>query len=78
MAVINNMFESPVDFSLYVENQALLTHSSCLETLIRIIEECDFDVEKVKPMLSGSLLDKLKQDYVELGMLPREKNILEF
>lgn len=73
----NNMFDSAVDFSQYVENRAYQDKATILETLIKIIEDCDINIDKIKPMLSDSLRDKLKKDFVECGMLKREKNLSE-
>jgi hypothetical protein len=71
----NTMFDSAVDFSQYVENQAYKNHSTILETLIKIIEECDINIEKIKPMLSDSLRDKLRKDFVDCGMLKRGNDL---
>ena len=74
----NTLFDSSVDFSQYVENQAYANRSTVLETLLKIIDEYDFDIEKIKPMISNSLRDKLKVEFMEKGMIKRESSLLDF
>ena len=71
-------FNSAVEFSQYIEIRAKNEKATVLETLVAFIEEYEIEPEKVKNLISESLKNKLKMEYIDLGMLKREKTLSDF
>ena len=68
-------FNTAVEFSQYIETRAKADRATVLETLVTFIEEYEIEPEKVKNLISDSLRNKLRMDYIDLGMLRREKTL---
>ena len=68
-------FNTEVEFSQYIETRAKADRATVLETLVTFIEEYEIEPEKVKNLISDSLRNKLRMDYIDLGMLRREKTL---
>ena len=68
-------FNMAVEFSQYIETRAKADRATVLETLVTFIEEYEIEPEKVKNLISDSLRNKLRMDYIDLGMLRREKTL---
>ena len=68
-------FNTAVEFSQYNETRAKADRATVLETLVTFIEEYEIEPEKVKNLISDSLRNKLRMDYIDLGMLRREKTL---
>lgn len=73
------IFTSPIEFSLHVEQEAVKNSQTVLESLLNVANTYDIEIEDLKPLLSESLIQKLRKDYENLGLLPKEKtNVLDF
>lgn len=68
-------FNTAVEFSQYIETRAKADRATVLETLVTFIEEYEIEPEKVKNLISDSLRNKLRMDYIDLGMLRRERTL---
>jgi ethanolamine utilization protein EutQ (cupin superfamily) len=64
--IIKEKFNTPNDFSLYIEKRANLECSTCLDTIVSYCSEVDIDVESVKKMINKSLKEKLHKEAIEL------------
>lgn len=71
-------FNSAVDFSLYIENRARTEGDSLIETLIAFCDEYNIDVTRIKNLISKSLYDKLKNEFVERGMIQEGETLDSF
>lgn len=71
-------FNSAVDFSLYIENRAKTEGDSLIETLIAFCDEYNIDVTRIKNLISKSLYDKLKNEFVERGMIQEGETLDSF
>lgn len=71
-------FNSAVDFSLYIENRARNEGDSLIETLIAFCDEYNIDVTRIKNLISKSLYDKLKNEFVERGMIQEGETLDSF
>ncbi len=74
----SQIFKDPVEFSLFIETKARDDKSTCLETLIAFLEDKDIEVDKIRNLLSQSLQDKLRQDFVETGMIGNQNTLDSF
>lgn len=70
-------FETPSQFSLYIEQLALAKKMTLLETILEYCEENYIDPEDLKTMINKTLKDKLEKDLQNLGMLPKHTNLDE-
>lgn len=70
-------FGSAVEFSQFIETRAKNDKSTVLEALVAFIEEHEIEPEKIKSLVSDSLRNKLKTDFIELGMLKKESSLSE-
>lgn len=75
---VQQIFKDPIEFSMYIEEKANRSGQTCLETLIEFLEDKDIEVEKIKNHLSQSLQDKIRQDFVDLGMIRPNNTLNEF
>ena len=75
---IQHVFKDPIDFSMYIEEKAQENDQTCLETLIEFLEDKEIEIEKIKNHLSQSLQDKIRQDFVDLGMIRANTTLNEF
>ena len=75
---IQHVFKDPIDFSMYIEEKANENDQTCLETLIEFLEDKEIEIEKIKNHLSQSLQDKIRQDFVDLGMIRANTTLNEF
>lgn len=75
---IQHVFKDPIDFSMYIEEKAKENGQTCLETLIEFLEDKEIEIEKIKNHLSQSLQDKIRQDFVDLGMIRANTTLNEF
>ena len=71
-------FNSAVDFSLYIETRARDEGDSLIETLIAFCDEYNIDVTRIKNLISKSLYDKLKNEFVERGMIQEGETLDSF
>lgn len=71
-------FNSAVDFSLYIENRARDEGDNLIETLIAFCDEYNIDVTRIKNLISKSLYDKLKNEFVERGMIQEGETLDSF
>lgn len=66
-----------VEFSQYIEEVALKEHRTALSVLVEYIEENGIPDDKIKALLSRSLLETLRKNYEDLGLLTPDKNSLK-
>lgn len=71
-------FSTATEFSQYIESRSSNENMTVLETLVEFIEEYEIEPEKIKNLISDSLKNKLKMEYIDLGMLKREKTLSDF
>ena len=71
-------FTSAVDFSLYIETRAKSENESLIDTLITFCDEYNIDVSRIKNLISKSLYDKLRSEFVEKGMIQEEETLDSF
>ena len=71
-------FASAVDFSLYIETRAKKEGESLINTLITFCDEYNIDVSRIKNLISKSLYDKLRNEFVEKGMIQEEETLDSF
>lgn len=71
-------FTSAVDFSLYIETRAKAEGESLIDTLIAFCDEYNIDVSRIKNLISKSLYDKLRNEFVEKGMIQEEETLDSF
>jgi len=71
-------YETPNDFSQFIEQEALSKNQTCFDTLL---EYCVFNAiepEDIKKMISPSLKDKIEVEVRRENKLPKETaNALE-
>ena len=72
------VFESDLDFSQYIEKEAIEKNSNVLDVLIDFIEENMIDPEKIKPLIAESLKQKLKIEFIDRGMLQGSPSLGKF
>ena len=70
------MFKSPQEFSLHIEQMALVENQTCTETLIQYCDEKGIEFEDIARMISPSLKGKLQNEMISNGLLP-EQSVLE-
>lgn len=75
---IQQVFKDPIEFSMFIEEKAKENDQTCLETLIEFLEDKEIEIEKIKNHLSQSLQDKIRQDFVDLGMIRANTTLNEF
>lgn len=63
------VFKTANEFSQFIEQKAHDSGQSVLQVLIEYIEENEVDEDKIKPMISRSLYDKLWKCYIDLGLI---------
>lgn len=70
------MFQTPNEFSLYIENLVLndksLTH---VDAILKYCSENQIDEEDVKPLVNKSLTGKLKEDFTEMRFFKRDTGL---
>ena len=71
-------FNSAVDFSLYIETRAKEDGEGLIETLITFCDEYNIDVARIKNLISKSLFDKLKSEFIEKGMIQEGETLDSF
>lgn len=74
---IKTFFSGPSEFSIYIETQAIESGESVLDTLLEYMAETGVDAQRIKHLLSPPLIEKLRADFVERGMLKGESATLD-
>jgi len=64
------------NISLKIEDFVLSNNTSYLEGVLLFCEENDIDPEELSKSLSKSLQDKLKQDFIDSGYLPKVGTVI--
>ena len=72
------IFKEASEFSQYIELKAYKDDVTCLDALVEFINDRDIDVEKIKNLVSPSLRDKLRENFIERGMLRPEQTLNDF
>lgn len=63
------IFENNVKFSMAIEELAEKNHESVIDTLLEFMDEHMLEAEDVKKYLTDSLKEKLRQEFIERGMM---------
>lgn len=71
-------FANATEFSQYIESRSKDENLTVLETLVSFIEDYEIEPEKIKNLISESLKNKLQVEFIDLGMLRREKTLSDF
>lgn len=71
----NKLFKTANDFSYYIESQAVSRREECYTVLIEYCEMNGVDYEKLSPMISEQLKNKLAIEFADMGMLPKTSTI---
>ena len=71
----SDMFNTINEFSIHIETKAKEMRLSVIDTILHYCEEHLLDVTDVVPMLNRSIKDKLEQEYISSGMLPKKTTI---
>ena len=66
------------EFSQFIETKAYKDNVTCLEALVEFIEDKEVDIEKIKNLISPSLRDKLRENFIDRGMLRPEQTLNDF
>ena len=75
---LKKIFKSDIEFSEYIENLALSQRATVLDTLIMFCEENGVEPERIRTMVSQSLRDKLRVNFVDRGLLKAESSLDSF
>lgn len=76
--IITKKFNTPSEFSQYIERRAVHTKTSCMDVLLEYCEKNQIEIESVKKLLSVSLLEKVQVEAQELNLLKVKSNKLPF
>lgn len=71
-------FNSAVEFSQYIETRANKDGDSLIETLLTFCDEYNIDVSRIKSLISKSLYDKLRCEFVDRGMIQETQTLDKF
>jgi hypothetical protein len=69
------MFNTINEFSIFIESKAKVMKISIIDTLLEYCEEHLLEITDIVPMLNRSIKDKIEQEYIDSGMLPRKTTI---
>lgn len=72
------IFQDPNEFSIYIESIAKERHMTCLEVLVDFIETRNIEIESLVDIISPSLRDKLRLDFIEAGLMKSQNTLTEF
>lgn len=76
--VEQQIFQDPNEFSIYIESIANERHITCLEALVDFIESKDVDIEVIADIISPSLRDKLKENFIDIGLMKSQNTLTDF
>lgn len=74
----NKIFKEASEFSQFIETKAFQDNVTCLEALVEFIEDKEVDIERIKNLISPSLRDKLRENFIDRGMLRPEQTLDDF
>lgn len=66
-----DMFDTPNEFSIYIEKTAIENGISYLEAILEYCENHMLEPSDVAPMINESLKGKLEVNYQDLNYLPK-------
>lgn len=78
LADIGKEFDNSNEFSMYIEDLSKKENITCLEALVDYANQSDLDVEDLAEYVNDSLKSKLYQNYVDLGMIKKNKALSNF
>lgn len=64
-------FQTPTEFSMYIENHAVQNEMTYLEAIMEYCEDHLIDPSDIATKITKSLKSKLEENYRELNYLPR-------
>ena len=67
--LITKKFKTSSQFSQFIEKEAVLSKSSCIDILIDYCVKNDIEIESVNKLLSSSLKQKLEVEAQDLNLL---------
>lgn len=65
------MFESPNEFSLFIETSAIEKNITVVDALLQYCEDNYIEPEEITKLINRSLKDKLEINFVEMNFLPK-------
>jgi hypothetical protein len=72
------LFEDPIDFSNYIENEVYKTNKTYLDAILDYCKSRYIDPEDIKPLISTTLKSKVANDFANLGYFKQEKSLHDF
>jgi len=76
--LITKKFKTSSQFSQFIEKEAVVSKSSCIDILIDYCVKNDIEIESVNKLLSSSLKQKLEVEAQDLNLLKIKSNKLPF
>jgi len=76
--LITKKFNSPSEFSQYIEQEAAITNSSCMDVLIDFCIKTEIEAESINKIINNSLKSKLEAEAQDLNLLKVKSNKLPF
>ena len=72
--LITKQFKTSLDFSLYIEKEAIAKNTGFIDTIVTFCAKNNIEVESVKKLLTASLKDKIKVEAQDLNLIKGEKS----
>jgi len=66
-------FNNAIDFSMYIEEQAVLRRLGYFEMLLEYCEENDIEPQAVSSFITSSLKEKIRAEAEEMNLLKKNK-----
>ena len=73
--LVTREFHNPVDFSLYIENEARRRHISTMEMLVLYCEERDIEPAAIAPFITESLKASIQFVAERLHLIERSETL---
>lgn len=74
--LLTKEFNTPTEFSQYIETVSVKTNQSCMDVLIDYCEKKEIDLEGISRLLSTSLKEKIRVEAQDLNLLKGKENKL--
>lgn len=69
---ISNMFKSPNEFSLYIEQMVRENRLSYMDAVLEYCKENFLEPDDISKLINKSLKDKIEMEFRELNYLPKQ------
>jgi replication initiation and membrane attachment protein DnaB len=74
--LLTKEFNTPSEFSQFIEKTSYSTRQSCMDVLIDYCEKKEIDLEGISRLLSASLKEKIRVEAQDLNLLKGKENKL--